>query len=41
MYVKEASKIMGQREILNQLSQSWKNLNKEINKCEKKFSLKK
>ncbi len=39
-YVKEASEIMGEKAILNQLSQAWTNLNSEIKKYEVKYKLK-
>jgi hypothetical protein len=38
-YVKEAAKVMGEKAILKQLSQSWNNLNDEIKKYEKKYTL--
>lgn len=38
-YVKEASEIMEEKAILNQLSQAWTNLNSEIKKYELKYKL--
>jgi len=39
VYAREASVVMGEKGILNQLSQSWDNLNDEIKKYEAKYKL--
>ncbi len=39
IYAREASKIMNESAILGQVSKSWDNLIKEINKQEKKYGL--
>lgn len=40
IYAKEAAKIMGEKGIMGQLSQAWPNLQKEIEKYDKKYALK-